>query len=47
MAGLCLIAVGLWLVSGWDLGVQDPELTWHLALAGLGFGLVTQVLKTP
>ncbi|PKB65309.1 MAG: hypothetical protein BZY80_00590 [SAR202 cluster bacterium Io17-Chloro-G2] len=40
VAGLCLIAVGLWLVSGWDLGVKDPELTWNLALAGFGFGLV-------
>ena len=40
VSGLCLVAVGLWLVSGWDLGVKDPELTWNLALAGFGFGLV-------
>ena len=40
VAGLCLVAMGLWLVSGWDLGVDDPELTWHLAVAGFGFGLV-------
>ena len=40
VSGLCLVAVGLWLVSGWELGVKDPELTWNLALAGFGFGLV-------
>ena len=40
VAGLLLAAVGLLLVSGWDLGVGDPELTWQLAVAGFGFGLV-------
>ena len=40
IAGLLLIAGGLYLVSGWDLEVAEPQLTLHLALAGLGFGLV-------
>ena len=38
--GLALTAVGLFLVSRWSLGVADPELTLHLVVAGLGFGLV-------
>ena len=40
IAGLLLTAGGLWLVSGWGLDVGEPELTVHLAIAGLGFGLV-------
>ena len=39
-AGLLLIAFGLFLVSGWPLDVAEPELTAHLVVAGLGFGLV-------
>ena len=39
-AGLILTAVGLFLVSTWTLEVADPELTLHLVVAGLGFGLV-------
>ena len=39
-AGLLLTAVGLLLVSTWTLDVADPILTLHLAVAGLGFGLV-------
>ncbi len=39
-AGLLLAAAGLFLVGGWTLEVTDPELTLHLAIAGLGFGLV-------
>lgn len=38
--GLLLIALGLFLVSGWPLDVGEPELTLHLVVAGLGFGLV-------
>ena len=38
--GLALAAAGFWLMSGWDLTISDPELTIHLATAGLGFGLV-------
>ena len=40
MAGLALVAVGLFLASTWDIGVGEPQLTLHLAAAGLGFGLV-------
>jgi len=40
VSGLCLIALGLWLVSGWDLDVGEPGLTLQLGLAGFGFGLV-------
>ena len=39
-AGLVLTAAGLFLVSTWTLEVADPELTLHLVVAGLGFGLV-------
>lgn len=38
--GMLLIAFGLFLVSGWPLDVGEPELTVHLVVAGLGFGLV-------
>ena len=38
--GLLLCAAGLFLVSTWPVGVEDPELTLHLGMAGLGFGLV-------
>ena len=34
------MAVGLFLASGWELGVSDPQLTAHLLTAGFGFGLV-------
>ncbi len=40
IAGLLLTAGGLYLVSGWGLDIGEPELTVHLAIAGLGFGLV-------
>ena len=39
-AGLLFVVLGLCLVSRWDLGVGDPQLTWHLIAAGFGFGLV-------
>ena len=38
--GLGLAAAGLLFVSSWEAGVGEPWLTLHLALAGLGFGLV-------
>ena len=38
--GLVLTAFGLFLVSGWPLGVTDPQLTLHLVIVGSGFGLV-------
>jgi EmrB/QacA subfamily drug resistance transporter len=40
IAGLALAALGFMLMSRWDLATGDPELTLHLATAGLGFGLV-------
>ena len=40
IAGLAMVAVGMFLASGWELGVADPELTIHLLIAGFGFGLV-------
>ena len=40
MAGLAIGAVGLFLMSGWTLDIADPRMTLHLALAGLGFGLI-------
>ena len=40
VTGLALVAIGLFLASGWDLGIGDPELTVHLLIAGFGFGLV-------
>jgi len=40
VVGLALVAAGMYLASGWELGVSDPELTAHLLVAGFGFGLV-------
>jgi EmrB/QacA subfamily drug resistance transporter len=40
VAGLALVAAGMFLASGWDLGIGEPALTIHLVMAGLGFGLV-------
>lgn len=38
--GLAVAAFGYWLVSTWSLDVAEPELTLHLTVAGLGFGLL-------
>ena len=38
--GLLMVAAGLFLCSRWEIGVDDPELTLQLLLAGVGFGLV-------
>ena len=38
--GLLMVAAGLFLCSRWEIGVDDPELTLQLLLAGTGFGLV-------
>ena len=40
VAGLLMVAAGLFLCSRWEVGVGDPELTLQLLLAGTGFGLV-------
>ena len=45
-AGLVLAALGLFLVSGWSLEVDEPQLTLHLVVAGLGFGLVIAPIMT-
>jgi len=44
--GLALIALGLSLVSTWQIGVAEPKLTLQLALAGFGFGLVIAPIVT-
>ena len=38
--GLALVAIGFWFMSGWDLDIADPAMGAHLALSGLGFGLL-------
>ena len=40
VVGLLMVATGLFLCSRWEIGVDDPELTLQLLLAGVGFGLV-------
>ena len=40
VAGLLMVAAGLFFCSRWEIGVGDPELTLQLLLAGVGFGLV-------
>lgn len=40
IVGLLLVAAGFALMSRWGLEVADPWMTVHLALAGLGFGLL-------
>lgn len=40
VTGLLLTALGFWFMSGWDSSIADPALTVHLAVAGLGFGLI-------
>jgi len=46
VTGLVLASLGLFLVGGWDLDVGEPQLTLHLAVAGLGFGLVISPIMT-
>ena len=40
VVGLLMVAAGLFMCSGWEIGVDDPELTLQLLLTGAGFGLV-------
>ena len=44
--GLGLCALGLFLVSTWDLDVAEPWLTLHLLIVGLGFGLNNTPIMT-
>ena len=46
IAGLSLSALGLFLISTWDLDIAEPWLTIHLAIAGLGYGLNNTPLMT-
>ena len=46
VVGLGLTAVGLFLVSTWDVDVSEPWLTLHLVIAGLGFGLNNTPIMT-
>ena len=46
VAGLGLAALGLFLVSTWDLEISEPWLTLHLVIAGLGFGLNNTPIMT-
>ena len=46
MLGLVAAAGGFYLMSGWTLDTTDSTLTFHLVLAGLGFGLVIPPLTT-
>lgn len=40
ITGFALAAFGLALMSRWGLEIADPAMTLHLAVAGLGFGLL-------
>ncbi len=40
ITGLILTAAGFAFMSGWTLEVRDPWMTVHLAITGLGFGLL-------
>ena len=40
LAGLALAAAGLLFMSRWEVDIGEPELSIHLAITGLGFGLV-------
>ena len=44
--GLGLTALGLFLVSTWELDIGEPWLSLHLMLAGLGFGLNNAPIMT-
>ena len=46
VTGLALTALGLFLVSNWQIGVSEPDLTLHLAMSGFGFGLVIAPIVT-
>ena len=46
IAGLGLAALGLFLVSTWELDIAEPWLTLHLMVAGFGFGLNNTPIMT-
>ena len=44
--GLALSATGFFLMSRWGLDIADPWMTLHLAIGGLGFGVVIAPITT-
>jgi EmrB/QacA subfamily drug resistance transporter len=46
ITGLILSGIGFFLMSRWSLDIRDPAMTLHLAVCGLGFGLVIAPLAT-
>ncbi len=40
VVGLALSAFGFWLMTGWEIDIGEPALTAHLAITGLGFGML-------
>ena len=44
--GLGMTAIGLFLVSTWELDISEPWLTLHLMVAGFGFGLNNTPIMT-
>jgi MFS family permease len=46
LAGLSLVAAGMFLMSRWTIDLADPWMTVHLAVAGLGFGLLIAPVVT-
>ena len=46
IAGLLLSALSFYFMSGWDLSIDDPSMTVHLLIGGLGFGLVIAPIAT-
>jgi len=46
IAGFALAAVGLAAMSQWDIDIEDPSMTMHLAISGFGFGLLIAPIHT-
>ncbi len=46
MLGLLLAGAGFYFMSNWGVIIDDPQLSLHLAIAGLGFGVVIAPLAT-
>jgi EmrB/QacA subfamily drug resistance transporter len=44
--GLILSSIGFLFMSRWTLVIADPQMTFHLAISGFGFGLVIAPLAT-
>jgi EmrB/QacA subfamily drug resistance transporter len=44
--GLILSSIGFFLMSRWTITIADPQMTFHLAICGFGFGLVIAPLAT-